>query len=173
YKLTLRDGKSVQGKLIRVDSTSVTIEDSSKTKRIVKRSEIVEAFRATRTYDLEDLNKLPKLSYESKEPSDPVEKKVSRTYGGKSEEYWAAETLRLGLKSKQSEQSYEQLIRDCRLPKPSDPLSCNKAKESVREIQKLSEEYNQLLTEARKASVPIDWLETQYKWIRWGQEWKN
>jgi small nuclear ribonucleoprotein (snRNP)-like protein len=170
YTIKLKNGQFLEGKLLNVDASTVTVLDSTQTKQTIKRSEIVQANRIPRTYTLEDLQNLPRLTYESNASSDK-DAKVSRTYGGKSEEYWITETVRLALKSKKIEDSYDRLTRVCRVSK--DQAICSRANQTLTDIEKIRKEYNQLLVSARQAAAPIDWLETHYKWIRWGQEWKN
>jgi uncharacterized protein YmfQ (DUF2313 family) len=135
----------------------------------------------SRVYDWDDLEKLPDLAFASRENEPSETQEPFRSFGGKSEELWIQQALQLGLKSRLAEEQYGESHRSCKpvavaikLGKQAENYSaCTRAKQLLGEIEQLRAAYRAFLTEARKDSVPVAWLESHYKWARWGEGWKN
>ena len=191
FKFVLRKGV-VQGVLVSQDNKSVVVQDSSGMKLKLNRKDIVSAIplssiankknenktsrTGSRTYLLEDLKRIPSLSISSGENLDSKDKN-SKLYGGKSQDIWVSEVLSLAERSRRAEESHNRYYGECNSQaKPADSSgmsACSKAKAALAEIEKIRREYADLMSRARRASVPITWLETHYVWVRWGEQWQN
>jgi len=196
FKFTLKKGEVIQGTVVSQDSKAIVIEYPSgmrlKVNKVdilnvvaldsltIKNSENKSGSHVSRKYELEDLKGIPQLSYGFRDEQ-TNEKKNSKLYGGKGEDFWVSEVMRLALKSRRAEERHDSFYRECRpnaeqtksSEQFADQSPCTNAKHVMAEIEAIRREYGDFMSRARRASVPVAWLESHYKWVRWSEEWKN
>ena len=101
---------------------------------------------------------------------------TSKQYAGKTAEEWVSEVIVLALTIRRAEEDYEQNLRDCaklKGTKEDKAPPCVRANHSYNTSQSARNEYQRLLNSVSGTSLPVEWFEAHFTWVRYGPEWRN
>ena len=99
-----------------------------------------------------------------------------KLYAGKTPEEWASAVIQLAITVRQSEEQYEQSLKECaRLGKTQKDkdLPCARANRAFYASQSARHEYQRLLNTVSRTSLPQEWLKAHFAWVRFGPDWKE